>query len=319
MNPNKSSIKGVCFGEVLWDNLPSGRKLGGAPLNVAYHLNKLGVYTDMLTRIGDDQDGYELIARAQELSIPTGLFQYDTIHPTSTVEVTMDENKDVKYEIVAPVAWDFISCGEAELHAVREADFFVYGSLSARNAVSYTSLQRLLKDAKYKVMDVNLRAPHYTRERILELMAQADLVKMNEEELHYVADCLGLDAGLADREKADQLMIYFQLPELLVTYGAAGAVYHSQKDQFIYHFSALHVQVKDTVGSGDSFLAAFLSRRCNMGMDSSVEDMLEFAATLSAFVTQSNGACPDYSVTTINRFQWLNPFYKTRVANEKGM
>lgn len=311
MKNEKLAITGVCFGEILWDNLPTGRKLGGAPLNVAYHLNKLGIHTDMLTRIGNDQDGDDLMTLCQELAVPTSLFQCDDKLPTSTVQVHFNEDGDVRYEIVFPVAWDYIAFGEKEIEAVRNADFFVFGSLSIRNDESYQTLQALLKEANYRVLDVNLRAPFYSKERIFELLSYADLVKMNEEELAYIAKWLGLPADQTDQQKVEQVMESFDVKELIVTYGAAGAIFHSHIEKFSYHFPAFKVEVKDTVGSGDSFLAAFLSQRCRQDQAVSTEEMLEFAATLSAFVTQSSGACPNYEASTIRRFQWkqlLAPF-----------
>src|SRR5690606_19526652 len=240
-----SNSKGVCFGEILWDNLPTGRKLGGAPLNVAYHLNKLGIHTDMLTRVGRDADGEDIMRLCAELAIPLTLFQKDSKYPTSTVEVDIDENKDVRYEIVFPVAWDYIALGEKEIETVNKADFFVFGSLSTRHHASYQTLQMLIKVANYKVFDLNLRAPHYTKERIFELLGYADLVKMNEEELGFVAAWMGLSDADTDTAKAEAVMTTFNISELIITYGAKGAIYHSWLGKFSYHFPALKVEVKD--------------------------------------------------------------------------
>jgi len=318
MKDEKLHIKGVCFGEVLWDNLPTGRKLGGAPLNVAYHLNKLGIRTDMLTRVGDDQAGRDLLETCVALGVPMRFFQRDAEHPTSTVEVQMDENRDVRYDIVFPVAWDYISFGETELEAVRRADFFVFGSLSARNDTSHQTLKTLLDEARYKVLDLNLRAPHYSRERVFELMHQADLVKMNEEELAFVSEWLEIPEERTDRQKAERIMDVFDVPEIIATYGASGSVYHSKTGRFSYHFPAVKVEVNDTIGSGDSFLAAFLSQRCRRDRTAGPEEIMEFAATLSAFVTLSSGACPAYDASTINRFQWLHPVYSKSPVPKGG-
>jgi len=220
--------------------------------------------------------------------------------------VHIDENKDVRYEIVFPVAWDNIALGEKEIEAVSKADFFVFGSLSTRHHTSYQTLQTLIQEANYKVLDVNLRAPHYTKDRIFELLYYADLVKMNEEELSFVATWLGVPDTYTDAQKTEAVMTTFGVNELIVTYGAKGAIYHSWLGKFSYHFPALKVEVRDTIGSGDSFLAAFLSQRCRQDKQATPEEMLEFAATLSAFVTQSTGACPSYDAPTINRFMWLN-------------
>ena len=305
------NIKGVCFGEVLWDNLPTGRKLGGAPLNVAYHLNKLGIHTDMLTRVGADPDGEAILKQCEELAIPITLFQQDTVYPTSTVEVHIDEKRDVRYDIVFPVAWDNMSVAEDDVTAVGEADFFVFGSLSTRHITTYKALQKLLQVAKYKVLDVNLRAPHYTKERIFELLQLADLVKMNEEELEFVANWLDIPNNESNQGKVETVMHVFKVDELIVTYGAKGAIYHCLSGKFSYHFPAWKVEVKDTIGSGDSFLAAFLSQRCRPDRLATPEEMLEFATTLSAFVTQSTGACPSYDAPTINRFMWLKALRET--------
>jgi fructokinase len=309
MKNHHKSLQGVCFGEVLWDNLPTGKKLGGAPLNVAYHLNKLGVNTQVLTRIGRDENGAELLALCKQLGIPTAFFQYDDSLPTSTVEVSMDADRNVQYDIVYPVAWDRIVAGEAEQDAVSKADFLVYGSLACRDEVSYRSLLALVEKAAFRVMDVNLRMPHFSPQRVHQLLRYADLVKMNAEELHIISAWNGAPATYTEQERVDLLLDSFSIQEAIVTYGAAGAVYHHKKANISYHFPALKVQVEDTIGSGDSFLAAFLSKRFQMAAGVALEEVLEFAATLSGFVTQSRGACPAYNETDINRFHWLNPIF----------
>lgn len=306
MRREQLEIKGICFGEVLWDNLPTGKKLGGAPLNVAYHLNNLGLETQIISRVGKDQDGDVLITVCEERGIPTELLQVDKHHATSTVEVHVDEHLDVTYEIVYPVAWDFIALRKEDIEAVKNADFLVYGSLSSRNETSCHTLKELLKFAKYKVLDVNLRAPYYSQSHLLELLSYADLVKMNKEELGIIAQWLQLPIEYNDGQLVDQVMERFDIEEVIVTYGAAGAIYHARRAGIRYHFAAYQVDVKDTIGSGDSFLAAFLSKRMRNQADISIEETMGFAATLSAFVTQSAGACPSYNSNTINRFEWIH-------------
>lgn len=310
MRNGDKSIQGICFGEVLWDNLPTGKKLGGAPLNVAYHLNKLGVVTRMLTRIGRDENGDELLSACEQLGVPTTFFQFDDSLPTSTVEVTIDAERNVQYEIVYPVAWDRIAVDTVVLEAVAAVDFLVYGSLACRDEVSFQSLLLLLEKARFRVMDVNLRAPYFGSEKIHSLLKYADFVKMNAEELHIISDWNGATATSTDQQRVDLIMERFAIQEAIVTYGADGAVYHFKSDNISYHFPALKVQVEDTIGSGDSFLAAFLAKRFQMQDGVQLEEVLEFAATLSGFVTQSSGACPAYSPEDINRFHWLNPIFR---------
>lgn len=303
--------KAVCFGEVLWDNLPSGKKLGGAPLNVSYHLNRLGVPTAMLTRIGEDANGVEIEALCRNLGVPTVLFQKDEVHPTSTVEVEIGEDKEVHYEIVFPVAWDFIQSDAKASDIVTNADFFVFGSLSSRNGVSYDTLMEMLDVANYKVFDVNLRAPFHTKERVLELLSKTDLVKMNKVELQTIATWTDLDMD-RDVDRVWALMDIYQLQEAVITYGAEGAVYYSKALDLVYHFPAYRVEINDTIGSGDSFLAAFLTKRFEAKEDLLIEDIMDFSAMISGFVTQSSGACPPYEQNDITRFQWLNPLYKAK-------
>ena len=305
------SYSAVCFGEVLWDNLPTGKKLGGAPLNVSYHLNRLGVPTAILTRIGDDQNGREIEKSCAELGIPSVLFQKDAEHPTSTVEVEIGEDKEVHYEIVFPVAWDFIEATAVAQELVSKADFFVFGSLSARNEPTYRTLLNMLDRAKFKVFDVNLRTPFYTKERVFELLERADLVKVNEKEIAILSEW-NESSYQKDIDRAGELMDRFAIQEMLVTYGAKGAVYHSRETGVVYHFPAYKVDVNDTIGSGDSFLAAFLSKRFEKDEQPRVEDMLDFSAMVSGFVTQNSGACPPYQQHDIIRFQWLNPLYETK-------
>ena len=305
------SYKAVCFGEVLWDNLPTGKKLGGAPLNVSYHLNRLGVSTAMLTRIGEDENGQEIEALCRDLGVPTALFQKDDVYPTSTVEVQIGEDKEVHYEIVFPVAWDFIQTDAQGLDMVKNADFFVFGSLSSRNEVSYDTLIRLLEVANFKVFDVNLRTPFYTEERVLELLSKADLVKMNKAELQKISSWTNLDME-RDVERVWALMDIYQLQEAVITYGAEGAVYYSKSLELVYHFPAYRVEINDTIGSGDSFLAAFLTKRFQTAEELLIEDVMDFSAMISGFVTQSSGACPPYDQNDIIRFQWRNPLYKAK-------
>lgn len=316
MKSEQLAIKGVCFGEVLWDNLPTGKQLGGAPLNVAYHLNKLGIETQMLTRVGQDRNGDELIALCDELGIPTRLFQVDPEQATSTVEVHIDEQKDVTYEIVYPVAWDHIELVESDVSVIQQADFLVFGSLSSRNDVSYHTLKQLLQVAKYKVLDVNLRLPFYSKARVLELLGYADLVKMNREELGIIAQWLELPKEDNDGKLVEQVMQRYAMDEVIVTYGAAGAIYHAKRAAISYHFHAYQVDVKDTIGSGDSFLAAFLSKRMRNNAGAGIAEIMGFAATLSAFVTQSTGACPSYDAPTINHFEWIHYLGREEVRSD---
>ncbi len=290
--------KVVCFGEVLWDNLPTGRKPGGAPMNVAYHLNRLGVQSAVVSRVGRDAAGEELVAFLQHIGIDTSFVQRDPAYPTSQVLASIGADNEVSYDIVAPVAWDFIDYETAFATAVGDADVLVYGSLVARNDRSRETLLRLLDSARYRLFDVNLRAPHYRPETIDLLLQHADAVKLNSHELVLVSGWLGNKAG-NEYLGIGLLQDRYGLSEIIVTKGAQGASYYTPTAR--YDYPAVPVQVKDTVGSGDSFLAAFLAQKLR---GESNDNMLAFATALGAYVTTQSGACPPYSPLDLNRFMW---------------
>ena len=163
---NKETPKIVCFGEVLWDFLPSGKVAGGAPMNVAYHATQLGIFTQMISKIGRDELGESLIDFLNKKGVDTKLVQTDDTFSTGTVNVALDANDSPVYEIVAPVAWDYIHVNLMNKSVVKNADAFVFGSLSTRNETSRNALFELLNLTRLKVFDVNLRSPYYNKSLI---------------------------------------------------------------------------------------------------------------------------------------------------------
>jgi fructokinase len=153
----------VCFGEVLWDILPTGAVPGGAPMNVAYHLQKLNRNPALITRIGIDKNGQDLMNIFSQQGVCTDFFQVDNEYETGKVYANPDEQNEVVYDIVKPVAWDFIEWDDAFAGLLENADLFVFGSLAARNKVSRDTLFQLLEIAKNKVLDINLRNSYYKK------------------------------------------------------------------------------------------------------------------------------------------------------------
>lgn len=156
-------MKVICFGEVLWDLLPSGKVAGGAPMNVAVHLRNMGINTTVISRVGNDDLGNKLIDFVKRKGVEVKFLQIDENRETGVVNVDVSNPTDVKYDIAMPSAWDYISCGAPVLDAVRAVDAFVYGSLASRTAVSRAAVLELLAVAKYRVFDVNLRLPHFEK------------------------------------------------------------------------------------------------------------------------------------------------------------
>ena len=280
--------KVICFGEVLWDLLPSGKVAGGAPMNVAFHLNNFGYPTSLISRIGHDSNGWELMKFLKEKGIDTDLVQTDNFYPTSTVKVTLGALGSPSYEIVQPVAWDYLNVSLRNTKAVEAAKAIVYGSLAARTERTRDTLLSLLNSATeaIKIFDVNLRPPFYTRVLLEQLLEKADIVKMNDEELRliggwYFADKDPFDLAQNVKEK-------FNLNLLMITQGGKGAFLISPSNEVI-SVRARQIKVADTIGSGDSFLAGFLYQYFS---EEPLIVCLEFAARTGALVATMRGATP---------------------------
>jgi fructokinase len=292
MTSKKSNFPIVCFGETLWDFLPDGKLPGGAPVNVAYHLKKLGKNPAVISRIGNDELGKELRQAFESKNIDTRFFQVDKEHPTGKVFASIKENNEVEYEIVQPVAWDFIECDSEVEQLISEAGYFVFGSLASRNEKTRNSLLHCIEFAKTKVLDINLRPPHFTKEIVEELFQKADILKLNLSELHLIS---GWFADLQSNEEMVKFLSNkFHIQTVIVTKGGEGAMlFMNQK--FYYH-PGFSVKVADTIGSGDSFLAAIISKI----MDGTPpEEALDFASALGAYIASRSGACPDYEIKDV--------------------
>lgn len=282
-------IHAVCFGEVLWDILPTGAKPGGAPMNVAYHLNHLGINAKIISKVGDDEKGKKLLEFLTENQVATELVQTSTDYATGTVIATPGPANEMQYDIVKPVAYDFIDVQEAATNAVKNAGCFVFGSLAARAKHSRDTLLELISLAKTKVLDINLRAPHYQQEVLESFMNHADILKLNEHELEIVSDWYADISKFEDKVRL--ISDRYQIRQILVTKGGDGAVYFNGESFF--NHPGFKVQVADTVGSGDSFLAAFLSKYF---ANAQPQDCIEFACKLGAFVASQTGGCPHYEI-----------------------
>ena len=278
----------ACFGEMLWDVLPTGRQPGGAPLNVAVHLHNFSLEAQIISRVGHDDLGTELLAYVESKGISAYYVQCGETHLTGVVKANVSDHMEVTYQIVKPVAWDYIQYNDALSELVETAEVFVFGSLAARQAPSRETLYRLLQQAKLKVFDVNFRPPHYSRDVVTYLLKQADVVKLNHHELAEIMDWFGVssDEETALRWLADR----FQLQAVCVTKGANGAILWVE--QQLYRSPGIAVQVQDTIGSGDAFLAALL-RGWLAGQPPA--DYLAFACAAGSLVATYQGATPAIS------------------------
>lgn len=295
---------GVVFGEVLWDILPTGPVPGGAPMNVAFHLNRLSHKTRLISRVGIDDDGKKLVGIIEKNNIPTDLFQLDYEYETGKVLATLAKNHDVTYEIKQSVAWDNIQWDTAFEEIVSKSTFFVFGSLAARSEVSRHTLLMLLELAKYKIMDINLRPPFFGRETLEILLHSTDFLKLNKSELDLITGWFSNYKTEIDRIKV--LQDRFNIPDVVVTKGSEGALFLSEGS--IYEHKGFKVKVKDTVGSGDAFLAGIISKLIEQ---SPPEAALAFACALGATIAGHQGPCPMYNIEDI--YTKLN---KTPINND---
>ena len=282
----------ICFGEVLWDVLPAGPEPGGAPMNVAYHLKKLGNNPAVITRIGEDDYGRRLRDVFASSGVSTEYFQTDPEHSTGLVHATPNEFNEVVYDIVQPVAWDFIGWEDRFTDLLAGADLLVCGSLASRNQTSRETLLKLLDTPPRKVMDINLRPPHFDRSRIEFLLEKADILKLNSAELELITGWFGQYATPVERVKS--LQDKYKVDTIVVTMGGEGALV--AHDGQTWRHPGYPVRVADTIGSGDSFLAGFLH---NMLAGTSYEQALLFACGLGSYIASRSGACPDYQVENV--------------------
>jgi fructokinase len=287
----------ICFGEMLWDVFPSIKRAGGAPMNVALHLHRLGSNVSFVSRVGNDQLGRELLDVLSTFQLDLNGIQEDESYVTSTVIVNMEDTENIKYEISKPVAWDHISYHAIAPDILRNVECLVYGSLVARSEISRETLFRILEhDIELTVFDLNLRKPFYSRSLIEQLMNKAMVVKMNEEELEILQLWYKLSNSM--NEAIIQLSKQFGLKALCVTLGGKGALLY--QGQNMYQHEGYKVKVADTVGAGDAFLAAFIYGY-RSGMKG--EELLDFASALGALVASKSGANPMYTFEELKDFQ----------------
>lgn len=279
----------LCFGEMLWDCLPAGLFPGGAPMNVCYHLRALGRSPIMVSAVGDDFLGYELLRRLRSWEVNLAEITVDERRPTGTVQATLDDQGNASYTIKEKVAWDHIPFSDSLRFVTREAGAIVFGSLALREAHNQETLQSVLDTlppAALRVFDVNLRAPFDDLDLVRHWAARATLVKLNDDEARRLALKECADEELLARD----LQAQFPQAAICVTAGAKGAGLLMAGEWFWN--SAPEVEVADTIGAGDSFLAALLDGYLDRRPGSK---MIERAARLAAHVASSRGATPAYS------------------------
>ncbi|MEB2785951.1 carbohydrate kinase family protein [Algoriphagus persicinus] len=284
--------KVVIFGEMLWDCLPSGPVPGGAPMNVTLNLHQLGLDSRLISAVGKDQDGEQLIEFLKTFQLPVDLIQVNQAHETSKVLVNDADPENIKYTIVSPVAWDFIQWDKQMDAAVAASDAFVFGTLGVRNTESLSTLLKLLQHKTLRIFDVNFRPPFYDFEIIVTLLGFTDILKINEDELEIFADYFNIDPSIAT--VCNHLDTHFPMDLICVTQGSKGAMIY-KAGEIISH-EGYKVTVADSIGAGDAFLSGFIKTYLDK---KPLDQVLDFACKLGAFVASKKGGTPRYEVSDI--------------------
>ncbi len=280
-------LVGMC--EALWDVLPEGKKIGGAPANFAYHVSQFGLPSCVVSAVGDDDLGREII----ENFTAKGLKQLiaDVPYPTGTVQVEIDQSGVPQYEIKENVAWDNIPYTERLESLAERTTAVCFGSLAQRNVVSRNTINRFLdvvsrNEENLIVFDVNLRQGFYNKEILCNSMKRCNILKINDEELVTVSRMFGYP-GIDLQDKCWILLGKYNLKMLILTCGINGSYVFTPGN--VSFQPTPKVEVADTVGAGDSFTAAFIS---SVLKGKSVSEAHSLAVRTSAFVCTEKGAMP---------------------------
>ena len=280
--------KVIGLGEVLWDLLPSGPQMGGAPANFAYHAHALGTDAWVITRVGTDELGQEILARIGAMGLSLIGVQKDETAPTGTVTVALDANGNPQYTIHENTAWDQIEFTSEALTEVRKADALCFGSLAQRSPVSRETIQTLVSETPIealRIFDINLRQHFYTLEIIKHSLELANVLKLNEDELLVVAKLLALPEGTT--QQIEVLASTFNLRLVALTKGGNGSLLYCEGNWSEHKPPS--VDVTDTVGAGDAFTAALVLGLLHNDVLASVHT---FASEVAGYVCTCAGATP---------------------------
>lgn len=279
----------VGLGELLWDIFPDGRQLGGAPANFAYMTNLLCDEGVVASRVGNDELGEEAKRRIDALGLSTSCIQLDPTYRTGIVRVEVDASGQPTFKIAEPVAWDFFEWTPAWQALAQKADAVCFGSLAQRCAQSRQTIRSFLKTirpASTRVFDVNLRQSFYSAQILADSAKQADIIKLNHDELPMVVQLLGFP--FHDEESAAQWLRHtFHIKLVCITRGARGSLLVGEDAK--HEHPGISVEVADTVGSGDAFTAALVYHYLRRG---SLAVMNEAANRMGSWVASQTGATP---------------------------
>lgn len=287
MTSRKRTIVGL--GELLWDLFPAGKQLGGAPANFAYITNLLGDTGIPASRVGKDSLGNEATTRLNQLGLSSEFVQWDEHHPTGTVRVDVDQAGQPKFEILEPVAWDFLECTDSWRDLAAQADAVCFGSLAQRLPSSRNTIMSFIAATRadaVRVFDVNLRQNFYSKPVLEQSMKLATIVKLNHEELPKIMQLFEIKND-EPQNSARNLLSAFDLELVCVTRGTGGSLLVSAEK--CSEHPGFKVKVADTVGAGDAFTASLVHGYVR---GASLTEINENANRIGAWVASQSGGMP---------------------------
>jgi fructokinase len=281
----KPKIVGI--GEVLWDLLPGGKQLGGAPANFACHAVALGADAHIVSRVGSDAHGDEVLTRLQRIGLPTDCIEIDPIAPTGTVSVAISAGGQPQFTIHENVAWDRMEGGERAQRVVDAARAVCFGTLAQRSETSRAAIRRLVGRAGHalRILDVNLRQHFYSRDLIHESLSIANVLKVNDAELPLLAEMFGLRGNT--RAQMVELKERYALRAVACTRGKHGSLLFAAGTWSDH--PGVPIEVVDTVGAGDAFTAAMA---LGLLFDWPLDITNHLANRVAAYVASCAGATP---------------------------
>jgi fructokinase len=276
------------LGEILWDILPQGKKLGGAPANFAYHSKALGSESYVVSAVGNDLLGKEILKKVSDLNIDAAFIQIDDRYPTGTVDIKVDHDGTPQYVIQQGTAWDNIHFGEKYKNLAAKTGAVCFGSLAQRSKTARDTINQFLKATKQdciRIFDINLRQNFFSKEIVENSLKLANYFKLNDEELAVVAKMFSFSGN--EEKIIKQLLEEFKLELIALTKGAKGSDLYSKKEHT--YLEATVDKIEDTVGAGDAFTAALI---VGLLRQLPLKKVHKNAASLAAFVCSQKGATP---------------------------
>ena len=289
----------LALGEILWDVLSTEKLLGGAPANLCHRLQQLGVNARMVSRVGNDPLGEELLAGLSALNFDLSLVQRDTVHPTGTVDVTLSSDGSPTFVINPDVAYDYLEPTRELLEAAEKATVICFGTLVQRSERTRSTIYAVLEAASHATtfLDINLRKNCYSPDTIRESLKRADILKLNETEIILVSELLDMNEPTPP-EFASCVIEHFGIQTVLVTLGAKG-VYARSASGETCEVPGVAISVVDTIGSGDSFAAGFVYK---LIQSAPLEECCHFGNLIGALNATKKGGMPDVSPAELNSF-----------------